>query len=61
VRRIVYGSAGFVGGGPLWLQDGDPGVDPSFLFQFDESLASINLGDSGVMYVFEGGIDWQCH
>ncbi|MFY0531924.1 hypothetical protein [Nannocystis pusilla] len=61
VRRIVYGSAGFVGGGPLWLQDGDPGVDPSFLFQFDESLAYINLGDSGVMYVFDGDIDWQCH
>lgn len=61
VRRIVYGSAGFVGGGPLWLQDGDPGVDPSFLFQFDESLAHINLGDSGVMYVFDGDIDWQCH
>ncbi|PCC75236.1 hypothetical protein SAMN02745121_04041 [Nannocystis exedens] len=61
VRRIVYGSPGYVGGGPLWLQDGDPGVDPDFLFQFDESLAHINLGDSGVMYVFAGDIDWQCH
>lgn len=61
VRGIVYGSPGYVGGGPLWLQDGEPGVDPRFVFQFDESLCGINLGDSGVMYVFEGDIDWQCH
>jgi len=61
VRQIVYSSNGYVGGGPLWLQDGDPGPDPAFLFQFDESLCYINLGDSGIMYVFEGDIDWQCH
>lgn len=61
VRSIVYGSAGYVLGGPLWLQDGPAGGDPSFLFQFDESLCHINLGDSGVMYVFEGHMTWQCH
>ena len=48
-------------GGPLWLQEGDEGVDPGFVMQFDEGLCSINLGDMGVMYVFDSGITWQCH
>lgn len=61
VRAIVYSSHGYAGGGPLWLQDGPAGEDPSFLFQFDEGLCHINLGDMGVMYVFEHEIDWQCH
>jgi hypothetical protein len=61
VRGIVYTSHGYVGGGPLWLQDGTPGVDPSFMFQFDEGLCSINLGDMGVMYVFGNEVTWQCH
>lgn len=61
VRGLVYQSHGYVGGGPLWLQDGPPGVDPGFVFQFDEGLCDINLGDMGVMYVFEHHITWQCH
>lgn len=61
VRKLVYGSHGHAHGGPLWLQDGPEGVDPNFLFQFDEGLASINLGDCGVMYVFFDDISWQCH
>lgn len=61
VRSLVYGSRGYALGGPLWLQDGPEGVDPGFLFQFDEGLCPINLGDCGVMYVFAGEIDWQCH
>ncbi|MCA9657984.1 MAG: hypothetical protein KC486_06540 [Myxococcales bacterium] len=61
VRGLVYSSSGYARGGPLWLQDGPAGIDPSFLFQFDESLAYINLGDCGVMYVFDGDITWQCH
>jgi hypothetical protein len=61
VRSLVYGSSGYARGGPLWLQDGPSGIDPSFLFQFDESLASINLGDCGVMYVYDDYITWQCH
>jgi hypothetical protein len=61
VRGIVYTSHGYVGGGPLWLQEGTLGVDPSFVFQFDEGLCSINLGDMGVMYVYEGDVTWQCH
>lgn len=61
VRSIVYQSNGYALGGPLWLQDGPTGVDPSFVLQFDEGLCSINLGDMGVMYVFDGHITWQCH
>jgi hypothetical protein len=61
VRRLVYGSHGYAFGGPLWLQDGEEAEDDAFLFQFDESLCPINLGDSGIMYVFDGQITWQCH
>ncbi|MEZ4453864.1 MAG: hypothetical protein R3B09_30690 [Nannocystaceae bacterium] len=61
VRQMVYGSPGYAGGGPLWLQDGPEGADPDFLFQFDESLCAINLGDCGVMYVVGGDVTWQCH
>lgn len=61
VRKIMYSSHGYVGGGPMWLQDGTPGIDPSFLFQFDEGLCPINLGDMGVMYVYENDVTWQCH
>ena len=61
VRRIVYSSQGYALGEPLWLQGDDEGFDPDFLFQFDEGLCHINLGDSGVMYVFGRSIVWQCH
>jgi hypothetical protein len=61
VRQLLYSSSGYALGGPLWLQDGDEGLDPDFLLQFDESLCHINLGDMGVMYVFGGSISWQCH
>ncbi len=61
VRGLVYASNGYALGGPLWLQDGPTGADPDFLFQFDEGLCSINLGDCGVMYVHGGEITWQCH
>jgi hypothetical protein len=61
VRGMVYTSHGYALGGPLWLQDGPEGEDPDFLFQFDDGLCSINLGDCGVMYVFGSDISWQCH
>lgn len=61
VRGMVYTSRGYALGGPLWLQDGPSGLDPDFLFQFDDGLCSINLGDCGVMYVFGHEITWQCH
>lgn len=45
-------------GDPMWLQ----GVqrDGPLLVQFDERFAPINLGDAGVMYVFEDDAFWQC-
>jgi hypothetical protein len=61
VREILYSQSAYALGGPLWLQDGEPGADPDFLLQFDESFADINLGDAGIMYLFDGDIDWQCH
>ena len=47
-------------GFPIWLQ-GDEDSGGEFLFQFDEALAYTNLGDSGVMYVFDDTAFWQCH
>ncbi len=61
VREILYSQSGYALGGPLWLQDGEPGEDSEFLLQFDESFAHINLGDAGIMYLFDNDIDWQCH
>lgn len=29
--------------------------------QFDEGFVDVNLGDMGVMYVFEDSAFWQCH
>jgi hypothetical protein len=62
----------FFGGVPKYIQ-GDPfeshdfseGLQKSiesggFYCQFDESLVPMNLGDSGVMYVFERTAFWQC-
>ncbi len=61
VRQLLHAWSGHVRGGPLWLQEGDEGVDPGFVMQFDEGLCRINLGDMGVMYVFDSGVTWQCH
>lgn len=33
----------------------------SFMMQFDEGFVSVNLGDSGVMYVYPSGSFWQCY
>lgn len=63
----------YFGGQPAYLQ-GDPfehlelgdmmaqSIERGgFYFQFDESVVPMNLGDSGVMYVFERTAFWQCH
>lgn len=61
-RGLLYQKAGFLLGGPLWLQDGPRGLDPSFLAQFDERVApGVNLGDMGVCYAFADRGLWQCH
>ncbi|MGN6104092.1 MAG: hypothetical protein ACTHU0_03240 [Kofleriaceae bacterium] len=32
-----------------------------FLFQFNDDLVDVHLGDAGRMYVFEDGAYWICH
>jgi hypothetical protein len=59
LRSKIYGASARAGGRPIWLQ-GDE-CDGSFLLQFDESFADLNLGDCGVMYVFAETQFWQCH
>ena len=46
-----------VGGRPVWLQE--PAPAEGFALQFNERLAPLNLGDSGVMYVFRDTAFWQ--
>ena len=60
LRNAVYNLGARVGGEPIWLQaDESPGS--RFVMQFDESFVGINLGDMGVMYVYEDTAFWQCH
>ncbi|MCA9611071.1 MAG: hypothetical protein KC619_36000, partial [Myxococcales bacterium] len=62
LASLVYREAGYLLGGPLWLQSGPPGVDPRFIAQLDERLASeANFGDCGIAYCFEHECVWQCH
>ena len=59
VHDAIFQVAGRAGGDPIWLQSEEDGGQ--FLFQFHEGLASINLGDCGVMYVFDDTAYWQCY
>jgi hypothetical protein len=58
-RETLYQHS-FLGGEPIWLQD-EEGDSESFILQFDEELVSINLGDCGIMYMFDDAAWWQCH
>lgn len=53
----------YAGGRPRWIQshlhDGEDTPD-DFVLQFDTSLVRINLGDSGVCYMFTGWAMWEC-
>lgn len=60
VRKALYGLGAWVGTGPIWLQD-DQSPGSRFVMQFDERFIAMNLGDMGVMYVFEDTAFWQCH
>lgn len=55
----VYRASARVAGAPIWLQDDEGGGQ--FLMQFDEGFIPMNLGDAGVMYVFDNTAFWQCH
>ncbi|MFK7928718.1 MAG: BRCT domain-containing protein [Myxococcota bacterium] len=59
LRSALCGLEARALGEPVWLQD-DEDVG-GFVMQFDESFADINLGDTGVMYVFQSTAFWQCH
>ncbi len=47
-------------GEPMWIQEPEL-VASRFVMQFDADLVSINLGDNGIMYVFENTAFWQCY
>lgn len=59
IKAALYQSSAWSGPSPLWLQEPEHFGD--FLFQFDERFVHMNLGDSGVMYVFSDTAFWQCH
>lgn len=59
LRDLIFGAHARVLGKPIWLQfDEDSGT---FLMQFDDNFCPMNLGDSGVMYVFRSTAFWQCY
>jgi hypothetical protein len=59
IRNQVYGLNARVLGSEIWLQGEEYGGD--FVMQFDEGFCYMNLGDSGVMYVYSDGAFWQCY
>jgi len=59
LRKLVFQAPCRALGSPMWIQE-DEHFGP-FALQFDEMFADINLGDSGVMYVFPDTAFWQCY
>lgn len=59
LRREIYRAPARVVGDPIWLQDEEH--SGTFLMQFDESFVEVNLGDMGLMYVFDDAAFMQCH
>lgn len=59
LKDAIFSSSGYAGSSPSWLQYEEH--EGHFLFQFDESLVDVNLGDAGVMYAFTDVAFWQCH
>ncbi len=59
LRNKLYNAPAYVLGAPIWLQAAEH--FGNFLLQFDETFADINLGDSGIMYVFGDTAFWQCY
>ena len=46
-------------GEPIWLQSPEPAG--RFVMQLDEAFLRMNLGDAGVLFVFEKTAFFQCH
>ncbi len=59
LRNAIFQAHARVLGEPIAIQE-DIHMD-NLLVQFDERFVDINLGDSGVMYVFEDTAFWQCY
>ncbi|MCS6796280.1 MAG: toxin-antitoxin system YwqK family antitoxin [Raineya sp.] len=59
IRKKVFQAPCYVLGEPIWLQDEQH--QGNFILQFDETFGGVNLGDGGVMYVFEDTAFWQCY
>lgn len=59
LRSMIYRAHARALGEPLWLQSEEHWGQ--LVLQLDEAFASINLGDMGVMYVFDDTAFWQCH
>jgi hypothetical protein len=60
IRGLVFNRPGYVLGEPMYIQD-DEGGGVGFVMQLAESIADLNLGDSGSLYVFEGATFMQCY
>ncbi len=61
LRRQLWNRGGHVFGGPFWIQEAEGG-EPGFLFQLNDGLCDLNLGDVGSLYAYEGDqFSFQCH
>lgn len=52
IRSLVLNSPGRVLGAPIYLQEPQDSTDERFIMQLMSTIANINLGDSGALYVF---------
>ncbi len=57
--QLLYQQCARAAGPPQWLQTEEH--LGNFLLQFDTAFIDINLGDMGVLYLFEDTAFWQCH
>jgi hypothetical protein len=60
LHGAIYTSSARVLGEPIWLQGEEEGGE-QFVMQLDEGFVDVNLGDMGVLYVYDDGGFWQCH
>jgi hypothetical protein len=60
LQQAIFGAHARVLGKPIWIQEQEDG-GTGFVMQLDEGFVDVNLGDMGVLYVYEDGGFWQCH
>lgn len=59
LRGQLHAAHARVLGEPTWVQDAAHRGE--LVMQLDAGFADVNLGDMGVLYVFEDTAFWQCH